>query len=162
MSNYSKKSFFLILLATVFLFSLVVLLVWQIREEKFKLTQAIIKVSAIDQFSVDGTTPVPAKLESQLAMLDNYFITADNTVEFLERLERTSNLTKVKIKINQAEAKNNLSLNFSLAGSFSAINQFLVLLEKFPYNLRIERLDLRLKSPGFWEGNVFLIATTKN
>lgn len=161
MINYSKKTFIFILLVNVILLGLIVLLVWQINEARFKLAQGLMRLSAVGGLSAGEPVIALSKLESQLATLDNYFITADNTVEFLERLETTADLTKVKIKINQAEAKENLSLNFSLQGTFSGIYQFLILLEKFPYNLRVERFDLRLKSPGAWEGNVFLTATIK-
>ena len=166
MINPSRKIFYLIFGADVLLLIVAGLLVWQIKEERTKLTEATARSSLIQPSGEELLSGSWPKLESQLAVLDGHFLSASTTVEFLERLENAAKLTKTVFKINQinqAEAKNNLSLNFSVQGSFSAVNQFLTLLEKFPYALRLERLDLRAEDKGSWRGDfVITIMTQKD
>jgi len=163
MINSSRKNFYLILGIDIILLVLIGLLVWQIKEEKAKLIE-INSQALLTQPTDEGLFSVSwIKLEPQLATLDNYFLSASTTVKFLERLENTAKLTKTTLKINQAEAKENLRLNFSVQGSFPAVNQFLTLLEKFPYALRLERLGLQAGDNSAWRGDfVIMIMTQKS
>ncbi len=153
MTNSPKKTFYLILALDLLLVLVVGLLIWQIKEKKLELVEVMSKTSPIKSSEEQLLASSWSRLEPQLAILDSHFLVGSTTVEFLERLENTAKLTKTSFKINQADAKDNLRLNFSTQGSFSAINQFLTLLEKFPYALRIERLNLQTGDKGIWRGD---------
>jgi hypothetical protein len=135
------------------------LLLWQINEEKIKLAENNLQTPLVGSGSLlDGSL---AKLDTQLRALNEHFLVASTTVPFLEQLENTAKITKTVFKINQAGAQDNLTLNFSVLGSYSTVNQFLGLLEKFPYALRINRLDLRAGDKGSWQGDFIVTVMTQ-
>ncbi|MFA6253812.1 MAG: hypothetical protein WC640_00925 [Candidatus Paceibacterota bacterium] len=162
MISHSRKVFYLILGVDILLLISIGFLVWQIKEREVESVNALAQASLPEPSEEDSAVDSWSKLEPQIATLDSYFLSASTTVEFLERLESVAKLTKINLKINQAEAKDNLRLNFSTEGSFSAINQFSVLLEKFPYILRLERLDLRAGEKGSWKGDFVIRVITQN
>ncbi len=157
MINSPRKIFYLILGLDVLLLFGVGLLVWQIKEEKINLTTSFAQSSLVRSSEEELLTSAWTKLKPQMSILDEYFLSASTTIEFLERLEGTVKTTKTVLKINQAEAKDNLRLNFSIQGNFVAIGQFLEQLERFPYALRLERLDLRVADKGSWRGDFVII-----
>lgn len=158
----SRKTFYLILILDLFLLVAGGLLIWQLDKEKTELASLTVKTSLGETTVGEGVLlTLGSKLQTQAMALDNYFISASTTVEFLERLENNAKLARVILKINQAEIKDNLRLTLSTEGSFSAVNHFLGLLEKFPYALRVERLDLRVGDKGLWRGDLVIILATQ-
>ena len=157
----SRKTFYLILGLDLLLFVAGRFLIWQLEEEKAELASMMAKTSFNESAGEVVLSALGPKLQTQAMILDNYFISASTTVSFLEQLESGAKLAKVALKINQAEIKDNLRLNIAVEGNFSAVNQFLGLLEKFPYALRIERLDLRIGDKGLWRGDFVIILATQ-
>ncbi len=153
MIKFSQKNFYLILIFDSLLIAMVGLLIWQIVEERNELTKSLTETSLSKSVAGELSSGSWPKLQTKLALLDEHFLSASTTVELLELLENTAKQTKTNFKINQAEAKDNLWLNFSVQGSFLAVNQFLILLEQFPYALRLERLDLRAGDKDEWRGD---------
>ncbi|MFA5001244.1 MAG: hypothetical protein WC531_03445 [Candidatus Paceibacterota bacterium] len=152
MINSQRKKVYLILIFNLLLLTAIGLLVWQIIEEKKELSQSLATTSLVksaDGELMSGSWP---KLQAQLMLIDENFLSASTTVGLLERLEATAKQTKTSFKINNVDAQDDLRLNFSVQGSYSAVNQFLALLEKFPYALRLERFDARADQ-GNWRGD---------
>ncbi len=157
----SRKTFYLILAVNILLIVAIGLLLWQINEEKAKLAKTLAQTPTAQSAPDNLLGASLVKLEPQLSALDNYFLSASTTVEFLECLDNTAKLAKVNFKINQAEAKDNLQMTFSAQDNFSAVNQFLTLFEKFPYALRIDRLDLRAGDKGVWKEDFAVTVKTQ-
>ncbi len=161
MKKSQQKILYLILVANLVLVGLIVLVVWQINEERIELSDYLAKNVGSQARETDLFSGSWTRLSPQLDTLNAYFLSASTTVGFLENLERAAEQTKTAMKINQAGIKDDLSLSLSAKGSFSGVNQFLTILENSPYAMRLDRVSLRLAEAGVWQGDFAIIVKTQ-
>lgn len=158
----NRKILYTVLVIDILLLLVIGLLFLQIKEKKADLIEETsARLLAIDSSAEEILANPWSRSFSQLEVLDNYFLSVDTTVDFLERLENTAKSTETTLKINQVEVKDSLRLNFSVQGRFTALSRFLVLLENFPYALRLERLDLRVIDKELWRGDFVINVMTQ-
>jgi hypothetical protein len=85
--------------------------------------------------------------EEGRAQLSNYFVSSENFVSFMEKIEALASDTNIDIvRRNLIEAPTNVEMNFQLQGLFSDILYFVALLENIPLNVDVERVDLVLRN----------------
>ena len=97
--------------------------------------------------------------------LRNYFIQKSDEVEFIEQIEKLARVSGVKfdiisidIKINQSDSfKENVDVKMKLEGSWQNIIYFVDKLEKMPFGVSIENMNLDTSTSGNWLGFIEFI-----
>ena len=85
--------------------------------------------------------------------IDSAFLDKESIVNFIEDLESIAGKTGASIKIgniNDNQEKKGLSFQFNLTGNFNQLFHYLILLEKLPYLINIERMDFKKLAPNEW------------
>lgn len=85
--------------------------------------------------------------------LDEYFLSKDKLVDFLEDLEDLENNTGALIEVKSIVEKENgvftnLVLDISASGSWEAVYHFFILLENIPYDVEIDKVQFNRSSRG--------------
>lgn len=89
-----------------------------------------------------------SKSEKDREKLNQYFVSKDNFVTFLEGVEQLSADAAVEIIDSNLDISNEvLTLNYSIEGYFENIMYFTGLIERLPFNISIVLLNAEIK-PG--------------
>jgi Tfp pilus assembly protein PilO len=95
--------------------------------------------------------------------IDSVFLDKESIVNFIENLESIAGKTGASIKIgniNDNQEKKGLSLQFNLTGNFNQLFHYLILLEKLPYLINIERMDFKKLAPNEWGANFEILVNS--
>lgn len=95
--------------------------------------------------------------ETERRQIDSYFVGADQTVDFVEYLESLANITGVNFKIISLSVeqvkddfKDQIILRGEALGSWSALMNFIALLETAPYRLNLADLTITKPEKTAW------------
>lgn len=95
--------------------------------------------------------------------IDSVFLDKESIINFIENLESIAGKTGASIKIgniNDNQEKKGLSLQFNLTGNFNQLFHYLILLEKLPYLINIERMDFKKLAPNEWGANFEILVNS--
>lgn len=97
--------------------------------------------------------------------LQNYFIQKDDEVAFIEQIEKVARVSGIKFEITSIDVvvgqtdsfKENVKVKMKLEGSWRNIMYFTDKLEKMPFGVLVENLNLDSGSSGNWSGPIEFI-----
>lgn len=100
-----------------------------------------------------------------IQMLENYFIQKDDEIEFIEQIEKTAKNSGIKFEIISIDIKANQPVSFKedvlvkmrLEGSWLGAMSFINGLEKMPFGVSVEKINLDANTPGDWLGTIEFI-----
>lgn len=103
--------------------------------------------------------------KSEIATLRAYFIKKDDEVGFIKEIERAGKEVSLKFEIDSIDVdqdpnsafKEDVSIKMNIEGSWGSIVGFLSRLEKMPFGVSVEDLNLDSHTPGAWSGTLELV-----
>lgn len=117
-----------------------------------------------------------AFVEQSVNFFDELYIDADNVVAFINFLEELTNSLGIELNIqsinSSAESESTIEslgyetidLSLSVRGSWSKVNDFIVMLENLPYHLRSNELRMnasREEEEEVWTANIRFVGIAK-
>jgi hypothetical protein len=115
------------------------------KEERFLAIQSIVEIN-----------------KEPLQTLENFFVKKDDEVKFIEQIEAMAGTSGIKFEITSLDVKPNqtdsfkedVSIKMNVEGGWKGIMSFVNRLEKMPFGVLIEDVNLDAKAPGDWTGSV--------
>jgi hypothetical protein len=96
--------------------------------------------------------------------IDSAFLDKESIINFIENLESIAGKTGASIKIGNInidnQEKKSLSFQFNLTGNFNQLFHYLILMEKLPYLINIERMDFKKLAPNEWGANFEILVNS--
>lgn len=97
--------------------------------------------------------------------LRSFFIQKGDEVEFIKQIENIGRKAGIKFEIDSIDLKTETSDSFkedvmiklSINGSWESVVSFLDMLEKMPFGVSVENLNLNTDMSGSWSGTLHLI-----
>jgi hypothetical protein len=97
--------------------------------------------------------------------LRNFFIQKGDEVKFIEQIEGVAKASSIKFEISSIDVKTDQASSFeedvdvkmNTEGSWRNIMLFLDKLEKMPFGVSIEKVNLDANVPGNWSGSVEVV-----
>ena len=126
-----------------------------IKEERQKLLASDKKLENSDSLKVLMNEIIDEKQK-----IDSAFLNEGSIVNFVEKLESIAGKTGAAIKIGNINEENGLSLQFNITGNFNQLFHYLILLEKLPYLINIERMDFKKLAPNEWGANFEILVNS--
>jgi Tfp pilus assembly protein PilO len=105
--------------------------------------------------------------KEQIQTLRDFFVKKGDEVTFIEQIEKAAKDSSIKFEISSIDIvpnqrgsfKEDLDVKMKAQGSWQDVMFFINKLEKMPFGVLIENLNLDASAPGSWEGlidfNVF-------
>lgn len=90
--------------------------------------------------------------DGQKLILTYFTNNNDGGLSLLESLSMSAKTANVSLKINQADNKKGLNLDFTAGGSFTSLYQFIILVENLPYAVHLDSIHLT-KNPSTAAGS---------
>jgi hypothetical protein len=112
--------------------------------------------------SFDSLLRASSNINGDSEKANGYFIKRDEVVNFLDAIESLGSTTNTQISIKSVDDKKNasssslLSVNLIASGSYSNLYYLVRLLEEFPYQLEIQKIQL-VKGVPNWTADINII-----
>ena len=102
--------------------------------------------------------------------LQNYFVQKDDEVKFIEQIEKIARasgvkfeMTSIDVKANQPNSfSENVNVKMKLEGFWRGVVSFIDKLEKMPFGVLVEKIDLDANVPGIGRARLNLLFLEKN
>lgn len=163
MTNFKEKKYLLIFLFIIILL-LGGLLFWVSRQtlslarENALLEARNIEMTNVSQrFSLFRTSPNSSV--DALSVLNSYFVSSDQRVAVIDKLEQLAKTAQVDYLLNNASDGEEVSFDVTIKGSFSNLYHFLRLLETSGYLVIFDHIGLTaatLKTGVEWTGTILV------
>lgn len=100
--------------------------------------------------------------KEQIQTLADFFVKKDDEIKFIEQIETIVGTSSIKfeiasidVKANQTDSiKEDVSVKVGVEGGWGEIMSFINKLEKMPFGVLIENINLDANVPGNWAGSV--------
>jgi len=103
-----------------------------------------------------GAKSETIKIKDGLVALSGYFVTSDQKVVAIDRLEKLAETAGVKYSLNNAIEGEKVSFDLTASGPFRNIYYFLKLLEQSGFWVSFDRLSLSRNAQGTWTGSMII------
>lgn len=103
--------------------------------------------------------------EESIQTLRDFFIQKGDEVKFIEKIEEIARASSIKFEISSIDVKTNqedsfkedVSVKMKIEGSWKDVVYFIDKLNKIPFGVSIEKVNLDANTPGNWSGFVEFI-----
>lgn len=100
--------------------------------------------------------------EETIRTLKDFFIQKNDEVKFIEQVEEIAKNSAIKfeiasidVKINQKDSfKEDVAVKIKTEGSWESIASFADKMEKMPFGVLINNINLDADAPGHWSGSI--------
>lgn len=86
--------------------------------------------------------------------VEEYFVTEENSIAFVEYVESLSDVAGVESSITIREENEGLRLSVLFQGGFDEGMHYVALLESIPYNTSVQSVHIEEVSDGSWRGGL--------
>lgn len=169
MNNLIPKNKFIIIAITIALLSIVLYCtgLFVVLAEKKEIEELYLSTESesVKEEKISVIKKIAETNKDLIQTLENYFVQKDDEVEFIEQIEKTAKtsgikfeITSIDVKANQRDSfSENVSIKIKLEGSWHGTMFFINGLEKMPFGVSVEKIDLNANVPGGWSGTIEFI-----
>jgi Tfp pilus assembly protein PilO len=113
---------------------------------------------------------IAAANKDQIQILRNFFVQKEDDVGFIKQIEDTGrrsgvlfDIKSIEVPPNQKDVfKEDVSIKMNIEGSWTDTMRFIESLEKMPFGVSIQNVNVDLTSKGKWGGSIdFIIFRSK-
>lgn len=93
--------------------------------------------------------------------LNTYFITEEDTVSFIERIETLAQTAQTNLNIDAVNIKEEgLEVMVTTSGSWDSVFHFISLIEAMPFRISVKNTTLRYTQESGWTGSLSVLVTS--
>ncbi len=119
-------------------------------QQKFTELNQELKNEEAKKQSIQELNKNISEILNQITELDTHFLKTDDVAIFLDDLEKTAKDIGLKLEVvgvePPSETQNGLVMNLKALGSFESVNDFIVILENYKYEIDILDFDTQKES----------------
>lgn len=169
MSNLIPKNKFVILVVIIALLSIVLYCVGLlvVLGEKKEIEELYLNTESesAKEEKISVIKNIAETNKDLIQTLQNYFVQKDDEVKFIEQIEKIARasgvkfeMTSIDVKANQPNSfSENVNVKMKLEGFWRGVVSFIDKLEKMPFGVLVEKIDLDANVPGDWSGTIEFI-----